>query len=191
MFDGDSASSRPGTVTWSRRACTSCDGTRYRIVVSSDLCPIQCCTVRTSKPVRSVREQRRSKCLQVEFVRIEPGAYCHGLAVVEHVVFAVPFRRRETRNCSRAGEVCALSDRSTGRGSAPPALPSASGRNPGPASRSRGRSATRSLGRSRTSARLPVHGNPSTGTSRRAPSRCRSASKNLARSACGTRAAAV
>ena len=42
MFGGDSASSRPGTVTWSRRACTSCDGTRYRIVVSSDLCPIQC-----------------------------------------------------------------------------------------------------------------------------------------------------
>ena len=31
-------------------------GTRYRIVVSSDLCPIQCCTVRTSKPVRRVRD---------------------------------------------------------------------------------------------------------------------------------------
>ena len=52
----DSVSSMPGTVTWSRRACTSCDGTRYRIVVSSDLCPIQCCTVRTSKPARSARD---------------------------------------------------------------------------------------------------------------------------------------
>ena len=41
-------------VTWSRRACTSCDGIRYHIVVSSDLCPSS--AVRTSKPVRSVRE---------------------------------------------------------------------------------------------------------------------------------------
>ena len=39
LFCDDSASSRPGTVTWSRRACTFCDGTRYLIVVSSDLCP--------------------------------------------------------------------------------------------------------------------------------------------------------
>jgi hypothetical protein len=59
FFSGASLSSRPGPVIWSRRARTSYDGTRYRIVVSSDLCP-NCCTVRTSKPVR-IRRLSRSR----------------------------------------------------------------------------------------------------------------------------------
>jgi hypothetical protein len=46
---------RFGTLTWSKRSWTSVAGTRYRIVVSSDLCPIQCCTVRTSSPERNIR----------------------------------------------------------------------------------------------------------------------------------------
>ena len=48
-------SKRPAICTLSSRSCTSFAGDRYRIVVSRDLWPIQCCTVRTSKPARSIR----------------------------------------------------------------------------------------------------------------------------------------
>jgi hypothetical protein len=47
--------SLPGNTIRSRRSWTSVAGTRYRIVVSRDLCPIQCCTVRTSNPALSIR----------------------------------------------------------------------------------------------------------------------------------------
>ena len=54
-FLGALSFDRVGMVTWSSFPWTSVAGTKYRIVVSSDLWPIQCWTVRTSKPARSMR----------------------------------------------------------------------------------------------------------------------------------------
>lgn len=128
FLGNDTSSPRPSTVTWSRRAFTSCDGTRYRIVLSSDLYAIQCCSVRTSKPLRSVCD-----------ANVDRNVFKSNLAGSSPARFATAFQRssmwysrfpfgEEYTKLQPEQRACALSRSINWTGSAPPALPDAWGR---------------------------------------------------------------
>jgi hypothetical protein len=60
------------------------------MVVSSDLFPIQCCTVRTSNPLAEHPGRiGGTKSLEIELRWIEASAFRDGLATIEHVLLPI------------------------------------------------------------------------------------------------------